>query len=72
MKAIDSRLSRLENRLGLARSSRRYVLIAMRAGQELAPADEAYIASLDEAGRFPTSGFGTRSRHRACMNGSEA
>ncbi len=41
MKAIDSRLSRLENRLGLARSGPRYLLIVMRAGQELGPAEKA-------------------------------
>lgn len=49
MKAIDSRLSRLENRLGLAGSEPSYLLILMRAGQELGPADNAYIESLEKA-----------------------
>jgi hypothetical protein len=58
MKAIDSRLNKLENRFGLARNAARYLLILMDAGRELGPADDAYIKSLDEAGFLPTGGFG--------------
>ncbi len=57
MKNTDSRPSRLENQLGLARNGPSYLLIVMRAGQELAPADNAYIESLEKAGLLPSSGF---------------
>jgi hypothetical protein len=58
MRSIDRRVNRLEHRLGITLSAPRYLLLLMRAGQELGPADDAYINSLDEAGLLPTSGFG--------------
>ncbi len=58
MKSIDGRLSKLENRLGITRSAARHLLIVMDAGNELGPAEDAYIKSLDEAGLLPSSGFG--------------
>jgi hypothetical protein len=57
MKTIDRRLSKLENRLGITHSTPRYLVLLMKAGQELGPADDAYIKHLDEAGLLPTSGF---------------
>jgi|SRR5579864_2353300 len=59
MKTIDRRLKKLEHRLGITHSTPRYLAILMKAGQELGPADDAYIKHLDEAGRLPTSGFCT-------------
>jgi hypothetical protein len=43
MKAIDSRLSKLENRLGLARSGPRYLLVVMEAGRELGRTSRALM-----------------------------
>jgi hypothetical protein len=58
MKTIDRRLNKLEHRLGIVSDAPRYLVILMDAGQELGPAEDAYIKNLDEAGRLPTSGFG--------------
>jgi len=58
MRTIDRRLSNLEQRFGIARNTRRFLLILMDAGEELGPAEEAYIKSLDEAGLLPAGGFG--------------
>jgi|ERR1700733_10525830 len=58
MKSIDTRLSKLEDRLGITRSATRYLLILMDGGREFRPADEVYIKSLHEAGVLPTVGFG--------------
>jgi hypothetical protein len=59
MRSIHGRLDKLEDRLGIARNAPRYLLMLMRAGTELSPAEEeAYIKSLDDAGKLPTSGFG--------------
>ena len=57
MKTIDRRLSKLENRLGITHCAPRYLVLLMKAGQELGPADDAYIKHLDESGLLPTSGF---------------
>jgi len=58
MKTIDRRLKKLENRLGITHNIPRYLVLLMNAGQELGPADYAYIEHLDEAGLLPASGFG--------------
>jgi hypothetical protein len=57
MRTIDRRLSNLEQRFGIASNTPRFLLILMDAGQELGPAEEAYIESLDEAGSLPAGGF---------------
>jgi hypothetical protein len=57
MRSIHGRLSKLEDRLGITGSPARYLLIVMDTGEELGPAEEAYIKSLDEAGLLPSSGF---------------
>jgi hypothetical protein len=58
MRSINGRISKLEHRFGTAHSAPRYLLILMDAGNELGPAEGAYIKSLDEAGLLPISGFG--------------
>jgi hypothetical protein len=58
MRNIDGRLSKLEHRLGIARSAARYLLIVMDAGRDLGPAEETHIQTLDAAGLLPAGGFG--------------
>jgi hypothetical protein len=43
MRGINQRVSKLEHRLGLARDAPTYVAILKRAGQEIGPAERAYI-----------------------------
>jgi len=57
MRSINGRISKLEHRFGTAHSAPRYLLILMNAGNELGPAEEAYIKALDECGFLHTSGF---------------
>jgi hypothetical protein len=57
MKILDKRLSKLENRFGLARSGPRYLLLLMDAGKDLPPEEEeTYLRLLDEAGLLPPIG----------------
>jgi hypothetical protein len=56
MKAVDSRLSKLENQFGIARDAPKYVVRLMLAGQVIGPAEEAYIES--EAKRIAPGCFG--------------
>jgi len=58
MSSINGRIGKLEETLGIARNTPRFLLILMDAGQELGPVEEAYIESLDEAGLLPAGGFG--------------
>ena len=62
MRALDSRLSKLEQRFGIARTTPRYLIIMLHRFDDpalgLGPAGEAYIKILDEAGFLPTAGFG--------------
>ena len=58
MRSMDGRVSKLEHQFGLKRSGTPYLLILMRAGQEIGPTEEAYIKSLDEAGVLRTTGLG--------------
>jgi hypothetical protein len=58
MRAIDGRLSKLEQRFGIAGTAPRYLIILN--DRELAHTDDAdiYINILDEAGFLHTAGFG--------------
>jgi hypothetical protein len=58
MRAIDRRLSKLEQRLGIAGTAPRYLVILN--DRALAHTDDAdiYINILDEAGFLHTAGFG--------------
>lgn len=58
MRSIDGRLSKLEQRLGIAGTAPRYLIILN--DRELAHTDDAniYINILDEAGFLHTAGFG--------------
>jgi hypothetical protein len=58
MRAIDSRLSKLEQRFGIVGTAPRYLIILN--DRELAHTDDAglYINILDEAGFLHTAGFG--------------
>jgi hypothetical protein len=58
MRAIDRRLSKLEQRLGIAGAAPRYLIILN--DRELVHTDDAdiYIKILDEAGFLHTAGFG--------------
>ena len=58
MKTIASRLSKLEQRLGIAGTAPRYLVILN--DRELAHTDDAdiHIKILDEAGFLHTAGFG--------------
>ncbi len=60
MRAVDSRLSKLEQRFGIARTTPRYLIILNHRfdDPELGPAENTYIKFLDEAGFLPTAGFG--------------
>jgi hypothetical protein len=56
MRGINRRVSKLEHRLGLARDAPTYVAILKRAGQEIGPAERAYIDR--EAERIAPGCFG--------------
>ena len=58
MKTVASRISRLEQRLGIAGTAPMYLIILN--DRELAHIDDAdiYIKILDEAGFLHTAGFG--------------
>jgi hypothetical protein len=62
MRAVDTRLSKLEQRFGIARTTPRYLIILNHRldDPELGPgpAGDTYIKILDEAGFLPTAGFG--------------
>jgi hypothetical protein len=62
MRAVDTRLSKLEQRFGIARTTPRYLIILNHRldDPELGPgpAGDTYIKILDEAGFLPTGGFG--------------
>ena len=62
MRALDSRLSKLEQRFGIARTNPRYLIILNHRLDDpelgLGPAGDTYIKILDEAGFLPTAGFG--------------
>ena len=62
MRAVDSRLSKLEQRFGMAGTTPRYLIILNHRfdDPELGPgpAGDTYIKILDEAGFLPTAGFG--------------
>src|SRR5271155_4971437 len=62
MRAVDSRLSKLEQRFGIARTTPRYLIILLHRFDDPqlgpGPAGETYIKILDEAGFLPTAGFG--------------
>ena len=58
MRAIDSRLSRLEQRFGIARTTPRFLLIFDGWRRRMGPADDTYTKILDEAGFLHTAGFG--------------
>ena len=74
MKTIASRLSKLEQRLGIAGTASMYLIILN--DRELAHTDDAdiYINILDEAGFLHTAGFGTVdfSRIPLGLSGKEA
>jgi len=57
MRSIDGRLSKLENRFGIAQTKTSYRLIVNDAGRELGAARDAYLQILDEAGVFHAGGF---------------
>jgi hypothetical protein len=74
MKTIESRLSKLERRLGIAGTASVYLVVLN--DRELAHTDDAdtYINILDEGGFLHTAGFGTVdfSRIPLGLNGKEA
>lgn len=62
MRAVDTRLSKLEQRFGIARTTPAFLIIFLHRFDDpalgLGPAGETYIKILDEAGFLPTGGFG--------------
>jgi hypothetical protein len=56
MKAVDSRLSKLENQFGITRDAPKYVVRLMLAGQVVGPPEEADIEN--EAKRIAPGCFG--------------
>jgi hypothetical protein len=57
VRSIDGRISKLENRFGLAKHKPRHLLI-LDDGSQRALSDDKCIEILDEAGLLPTNGFG--------------
>ncbi len=56
MNSIDTRLSKLEHRLGIARNAPRYLLVLT--DRDLESVEDSYVQILGEAGFLPASGFG--------------
>jgi hypothetical protein len=57
MRSIDRRLTKLENRFGIAHVHTTYLVLLMDAGRGRGPAEEMYIKTLDDGGVLATGGF---------------
>jgi hypothetical protein len=57
MRRLDGRISKLENRFGIAKYKPRY-LVVLDDGSQRALSNDRCIEILDEAGFLPASGFG--------------
>jgi len=58
VRSIDGRLSKLENRFGIAKYKPRYLIVLDGAGSPRALSNDTCIEILDEAGCLHTIGFG--------------
>jgi len=58
MRTIARRLSRLEDRFGIAHAKTTYVVVLMDAGSELGPAQVTHITMLRDTGLLRAGAFG--------------